>query len=138
MWGAYVLQQRFDGWGQRQVNGNGFQRSLGQSTVQQLHRLRMDAPDVIAQYAGTGNILREYVRVQFDVAADDLTTDELVDTLRQTNQLRAVRLKELTYLLNQADLAKFAPASVYSPGGQTSLPDLAQQWVKSVEVEVSA
>lgn len=134
--GGYMLKGRIHGWGGRQVRGNGFQKTLGQSTMQQLYRLRIDAPDVIAQYAGTGDILREYVRVRFAVAVDDLTTDELVDALRQTGQLRVVRLKELVYLLDQADLAKFAPASFYSPSGQTSLPHLAQQWVKEVEAEV--
>jgi len=99
-----------------------------------LYRLRMDAPDVFAQYAGMGDILREYIQTRFGLPAGDLTTAELINQMGEQQMLRTARLKELEYLLEQADLAKFAPSGVYTPK-EGSLTQLASQWVKAIEQE---
>ncbi len=106
------------------------QRTIGGRTVQALHRLRQNAPDWIARYVALGDILRVYVAERFD-APPDLTTAEAIDLLR-THEEPLPELDTLEYLLEQSDLAKFAPGEVLNPN-QKPLVDLAVAWVRSTE-----
>lgn len=112
-------------------------RTLAQRTISRLNQLRSDAPDVVTQYMQMGDILRVFVRDLLGFAAQDMTTSELIDKLTEDQSLSAGRRKELAYLLEQADLAKFAPSKVFTPD-RLSVLQRAVQWVQSVEQEVEA
>ena len=133
--GAYGLQRYFQRRPRRLLGG--LTRTLAQRTVYRLSRVHAEAPDIIAQYAAMGDILREYVQALLMVDAVDMTTRELLDELAGDDALSPARRKELRYLLDQADLAKFAPAKVYAPQ-ELSLLRLASQWVQAVDEELSA
>jgi hypothetical protein len=106
------------------------QRTIGRRTIQALWRLRQTAPDWITRYTAMGDILRVYLTERFGVS-QDLTTVEALKLLH-TFDVPLVELEMLTYLLDQSDLAKFAPESVLNPT-EKPLIDLAVEWVSASE-----
>ncbi len=110
-------------------------RTLAQRTISRLNQVRTDAPDVVTQYMQMGDILRVFLRDLLSLNAQDMTTAELIDKLAEDKSLSAGRRKELEYLLEQSDLAKFAPSKVFTPD-RLSVLQRAVEWVQSVEREV--
>src|SRR5262249_31378562 len=64
------------------------------------------APAVV--YENVSNALRRYIQGRFAVSAEELTTQELMSDLVNLETLSDRRKRELGYLLEQADLVKFA------------------------------
>lgn len=106
------------------------QRTIGGRTVQALHRLSQNAPDWIARYVALGDILRVYIAERFGVPPD-LTTNEALDLLRD-REAPLPDLDTLAYLLEQADLAKFAPGAVLNPS-EKPIVELGVSWVRATE-----
>jgi hypothetical protein len=88
-------------------------------------------PKVIALVSDT---LRHYVQVRFGLRAEDMTTAELVENLLDRWDLSEKRQHELTNLLEQADLVKFARMQPPSKSAEKLL-NVAQRWVVAVEQE---
>lgn len=79
-------------------------------------------------YASTADCLRMFIHVQMATPALDMTTAELMESLR----LPAVLQRELQRILEQADLVKFAR---YQPSGETAVKYLAvvEKWVRAAD-----
>lgn len=108
------------------------QRDAEDMLLHQLQRIEMDSSDVISQYAAVGDSLRDYVYQRFEVRADEMTTDELMRHLKASGELPEERLRELRYLLQQADYAKFAPMHVFAEPRQP-LVELVRRWVGAMK-----
>lgn len=134
--GAFALQRYQQRRAAMGLRGGVTSRTLAQQTVQALNRIRSDSPNIIVQYMAMGDTLRDYVERLFDVATEDLTTKELMRELETQESLTRGRQKELEFLLEQADLAKFAPSAVYAPK-DLSVLQMAISWVQAVEREVT-
>jgi hypothetical protein len=135
--GAFMLQRYQQRRAAAMLRGRMSPRSLAEQTIQTLNRIRTESPDIIVQYAAMGDTLREYIEQLCGFATHDLTTTELMDELDRRESLPRGRQKELKFLLEQADLAKFAPAKVYAPKDMSIL-QMAMSWVQSVEREVTS
>ncbi len=133
---SYLVYRRFAQRTGGRIVGRQTPKTLTQRAVYDLNRIRADAPDIVAQYEQMGDRLRTYIHDLFDVPTQDRTTSELIEHIHREKLMTRERLKELRFLLEQADLAKFAPAEVYAPK-ELSMIQLAVQWVQSVEREVS-
>jgi hypothetical protein len=81
-------------------------------------------------YENVSNALRHYIQGRFAVSAEELTTQELMSDLANLENLSDRRKRELSYLLEQADLVKFAQVQ---PKSAEKILSVAQQWVTSVE-----
>jgi hypothetical protein len=88
------------------------------------------APAVV--YENVSNALRRYIQGRFAVTAEELTTQELMADLVNLETLSDRRKRELGYLLEQADLVKFARMQPQSKSAEKIL-NVAQQWVTAVE-----
>jgi hypothetical protein len=84
-------------------------------------------------YAATANCLRTYIHDQMNIPALDLTTAELMGSLRLPDALQ----RELQRILEQADLVKFAR---YQPSGETAQKylDVAGKWVRAADQKETA
>jgi len=85
-------------------------------------------------YALVSDVLRRYVQGRFDIQAEEMTTGELVESLHDCRELSERRQHELAYLLEQADLVKFARMQPPSKSADKML-NVAQRWVVTVEQE---
>jgi hypothetical protein len=97
-----------------------------------LKQLRERKKSPIKAYALTGNLLRGYIQGRFAVPAEELTTEELMVRLSQGEPLTERRQRELVYLLEQADLVKFARFQPL-PHSAEKMMDVAQRWILAVE-----
>ena len=88
------------------------------------------APAIV--YENVSNALRRYIQGRFAVTAEELTTQELMSDLINLETLSDRRKRELGYLLEQADLVKFARMQPQSKSADKIL-NVAQQWVTAVE-----
>jgi len=88
------------------------------------------APAVV--YENVGNALRRYIQGRFAVSAEELTTLELMSDLVNLEMMSDRRKRELGYLLEQADLVKFARMQPQAKSADKIL-NIAQQWVTAVE-----
>lgn len=134
--GAYVLYQRYANRDLRRLTANLAPKTIAQRAVNDLNRIRSESPDIITQYEAMGDRLRVYIHDLFGFSTEEQTTAELITYLRSSDLLSNNRQKELRFLLEQADLAKFAPAEIYTPQ-ELSMLQLAIQWVQNVEGEVA-
>lgn len=110
-------------------------RTVAQRTLQNLQRLRFNAPDAVTLYAAVGDNLRQYVTTMLDIQEPDMTTSELMHWLEEWNGLHASRLAELEFILEQADLAKFAPKEILS-NADPDFTEAARRWVKAVDSQL--
>ncbi|MEO8610573.1 MAG: hypothetical protein ABI690_21935 [Chloroflexota bacterium] len=81
-------------------------------------------------YENVSSALRRYLQGRFAVSAEELTTQELMSDLVNLQTLSDRRKRELEYLLEQADLVKFARMQ---PKSADKILNVAQQWVTAVE-----
>jgi hypothetical protein len=81
-------------------------------------------------YENVSGALRRYIQGRFTVSAEELTTQELMADLVNLETLSDRRKRELSYLLGQADLVKFARMQ---PKSAEKILNVAQQWVTAVE-----
>jgi len=97
---------------------------------------RVDSADLAAPkvYALVSDALRHYVQERFGVQAEGMTTAELAERLHGNQELSEKRQRELAYLLDQADLVKFARMQPPSKSADKMLI-VAQRWVVAVEQE---
>lgn len=84
-------------------------------------------------YAEVADCLRTYIQEQMTIAARDMTTAELMDSLRLPDSLQ----RELQRILEQADLVKFAR---YQPGGDTAQKylEVVGRWVRAADQKETA
>ncbi|MEL6271412.1 MAG: hypothetical protein AAFR22_16510, partial [Chloroflexota bacterium] len=66
----------------------------------------------------------------------DLTTVELMALLEMEERLPEEKQRSLGFLLDQADLAKFAPSEIYTPS-DLSMLKVAMLWVQDVGKEAA-
>ncbi len=89
------------------------------------------APELI--YAQVADCLRVYIHAQYQVSTLDLTSDELIDAIRQSALPLPDDLQnELRRMLQQADLAKFAR---YQPNERNAkgYVNAAGKWIQSTD-----
>lgn len=88
------------------------------------------SPGVV--YSTVADCLRTYVQGQFNVSALDMTTVELMDTLRSQAVMPKPQQRDLARMLEYADLVKFADAQ---PGERAvkQLLVTAEKWIERVE-----
>ncbi len=84
-------------------------------------------------YAEAADCLRGYVHDEMNVAARDMTTAELMESLHLPDVLQ----RELQRILEQADLVKFAR---YQPSGETAQKylDVVGKWVRTADQKETA
>ncbi|MEM6282991.1 MAG: hypothetical protein AAF787_12410 [Chloroflexota bacterium] len=111
-------------------------RTLTQRTMNRLNQIRSEAPDIAIQYAAMGDTLRVFIRDLYDMPAPDLTTLELMELLELESRLPDEKQRSLGFLLEQADLAKFAPSEIYAPS-DLSMLKVAMLWVQDVGKEAA-
>lgn len=98
-----------------------------------LSRLNSDDLTEEQAFVGVSTALRIYIKHQFSVAAPDMTTPELLETLINLPQDHVdMHLDDLDRILRHTDLVKFANLS---PPRRSviRLIDLAHRWVSSVK-----
>jgi hypothetical protein len=88
------------------------------------------APAVV--YENVSDALRCYIQGRFALSAEELTTQELMSDLVNLETLSDRHKRELGYLLEQADLVKFARMQPQAKSADKIL-NVAQQWVTAVE-----
>lgn len=87
------------------------------------------SPEIL--YPLIADILRRYVSERFGISAMEMTTTELLDMLRSSDIPRDSRL-QLQWLLNQADLVKFAGFTPENVHIQRTI-SAAVRWVKQMD-----
>ncbi len=99
---------------------------------------KMRGPNVAPSqvYENVSNALRHYIQGRFSVSAEELTTQELMSNLTDLQNLSDRRKRELGYLLERADLVKFARMQP-QPKSAEKILTVAQQWVTAVEQDYS-
>ncbi len=109
--------------------------SPAQAALLELRRIQGQNLPVTTQFAAVADCLRVYLQRQFNVSAQDFTTEELIETLLYTRVIPDDIRLELERLLRQADLVKFAR---YEPGEQNARRYLnaAGRWVQAVDKSV--
>ncbi|MBZ0277869.1 MAG: hypothetical protein K8I60_17105 [Anaerolineae bacterium] len=90
--------------------------------------------DAVASYQIGADALRAYVQGRFHVQAEEMTTDELINTLESHDHLPTRRQRELGWMLEQADLVKFARVQPSLKAAQRLL-NAAYEWVERVDRE---
>jgi hypothetical protein len=105
-----------------------------QRALAQLRNLRERQLSPALVYATVADCLRTYIQRQFNVNALDMTTDELMTTLQVQAIFAKRHERDLSRMLEYADLVKFADIE---PGERTvkQLLDTAEKWVEGVEPE---
>lgn len=79
-----------------------------QTTIAQLEDLRQQDLPASTLYPLVANNLRQFLVERFDINAVEMTTDELINVLKQGRLLNNDHLRQLKQVLEQADLVKFA------------------------------
>jgi hypothetical protein len=107
-------------------------RELDRRMLAALNAIGRQALEPSAVYAATADCLRDYLGQQFGVAAQELTTAELLANVQP--HLSKSLLNRLGQLLGQADLVKFARQI---PGQESARQYLetAAQWIQAVSRE---
>jgi hypothetical protein len=85
-------------------------------------------------YALVSDALRGYLQGRFGVQSADMTTQELITDLSRRRDFSERRQRELSSLLDQADLVKFARLQPQSKSTEKLL-NVAYGWVLAVENE---
>ncbi len=85
-------------------------------------------------YTLVADQMRRYLKEQFGIDAVEMTTDELMERLRQDERLTKNHRSSLHTLLEQADLVKFAQFQP-EPGAAQQLIKFAIRWLREVERE---
>ncbi len=100
------------------------------ATVAQLEQ-HTPSPEIV--YSQIADCVRTYIQQHFTIAAHELTTTELLETLTQHHtELQPELLRELGRLLQQADLVKFA--GITPPANQTGrLLKFARNWLTNAD-----
>lgn len=100
-----------------------------QMTIAQLEDLKLQGLPPATIYQLVADNLREYLQLQFEINAVEMTTAELNDALRGNSTLSKEQKRRLQQVLEQADLVKFArfqPDEVAS----TRLVNFAIKWLR--------
>jgi len=103
------------------------------AALAELRRIALQGLSPDQLYAAVADCLRTYVSDQTTIPALDMTTAELMESLRLPDALQ----RELQRLLEQADLVKFAR---YQPGTDTAQKylDVAGKWVRAADQKETA
>ena len=105
--------------------------SASQKTLMSLQNIAaQDLPAAIV-YQAVADSLRLFLQHQFDIATTEMTTAELMRMLRVHTPISDRRRRELRYLLEHADLVKFARLQPPPQSGRRLLR-VAAGWVESV------
>ncbi len=98
-------------------------------TLRELQRIETLALPAFRTYPLVGDALRQYVEAQFHIAAEELTTAELLDMLQTLPELNDQHRLELLRILDRVDLVKFAQ---YQPEADSTrrLLQAAARWVE--------
>ena len=103
------------------------------TALQQIDRIKgSGTPDVKQLYMELTETLRTYIEQRFGFSAKEMTTQEIIDRLCQTNNEEA--LGELRNVLVTADLVKFAKHSTTASEQDRSLVD-ALSYVQTTKVQ---
>jgi hypothetical protein len=100
-----------------------------QMTIAQLEDLKLQNLPPATIYQLVADNLREYLQLQFEINAVEMTTVELNDVLRDNSPLSKEQKRRLQQVLEQADLVKFArfqPDDIAS----TRLVNFAIKWLR--------
>ncbi|MBZ0300702.1 MAG: DUF4381 family protein [Anaerolineae bacterium] len=103
-------------------------RALDRAMLANLKRIDRQAKTPPEVYAAVAECLRDYVTQQFQVAARELTTAELLGRLQA--QLSQPSMNRLYQLMVQADLVKFAQQEPDRGDAQRYL-EMAAHWIQS-------
>jgi len=106
--------------------------AAARAALTEFKRVHVSNPAPVVVYENVSNALRRYIQGRFAVSAEELTTQELMSDLVNLETLSDRRKRELGYLLEQADLVKFARMQPQSKSAEKIL-NVAQQWVTAVE-----
>ncbi len=74
--------------------------------------------------------LKNYIQRQHRLAAEEMTTEELLNALHEKQTFNAIQERELGNLLHEADLIKFARTNP-QPHELNQLLDAARKWLKN-------
>jgi hypothetical protein len=94
-----------------------FQRDVAYARNQRAYRVALkqlsdnEAADASAQAAASGRALLGYLSDKLNQPTVGLTTDGLIDLLKQQARLDPALLEQVKVLLNQIDVSRFAPIS---------------------------
>ncbi len=110
--------------------------SARQRALIQLRNIREGKLLPVVVYATVADCLRTYIHRQFNVRALDMTTNELMSTLQSGSAMPKPHQRDLTRMLEYADLVKFAEVQ---PGERAvkQLLDAAENWIEAVERAVN-
>lgn len=103
-----------------------------QLAIAQLDDLKLQAqvPEIV--YPAVVNEVRHYIQQQFRIAANEMTTSELMQSLRENAPFDKSAIQSLQHMLEQADLVKFAnltPERI----DHTQFINFAIRWIRSVD-----
>lgn len=109
--------------------------SIGASTpaqvaIAQLEDLKTQQLPAATTYPLVASYLRHYLQEQYHINATEMTTPELVQTLREESVFSKKRRRQLHQLLEQADLVKFARFQPDSAAGHRLL-QYAIRWLQA-------
>ena len=108
-------------------------RDIDDALLAALQDIDRQALEPAVVYALTADVLRDFVRDQFRVAAHELTTRELLRVL--TDRLSPPMYHQLQQLLSQADLVKFAQQRPNQQSARHYLTS-ASHWIQSAAREL--
>ncbi len=91
--------------------------SPAQAALVELKRIQQQNPAPAVMYAAIADCLRTYIQRQFNIPAQDFTTQELAEALLHEKPVPDDLRLEAKRVLEQADLVKFAP---YEPTEQSA------------------
>jgi hypothetical protein len=109
-------------------------RALDQRTLAMLSSIDRQPLEPSAVFAATADCLRDYLGQQFHIAAQELTTGELLIGLQP--HLSKQTFTRLGQLLSQADLVKFARQIPNREAAQHYL-ETAARWIQAVADEAA-
>lgn len=103
-------------------------------TLHELQRIGAMALPPFRAYPMVGDTLRRYVEEQFDIPAEEMTTEELLSMLQSAPHFNEKRRRELRHILERVDLVKFAQ---YQPETDSTkrLLQAVTRWVEEVAPE---
>jgi hypothetical protein len=110
--------------------------SAKQRALMQLKNIRAGKLSPVVVYETVADCLRAYIQRQYNVSALDMTTPELMSALQSQSALQKPHQRELSRMLEYADLVKFAEVQ---PGERAvkQLLDTAEKWVEAVEPSIN-
>jgi hypothetical protein len=113
------------------------QGTPAQIAIAELEDLKTQRLEAALVYPMVADKVRQYVQIRFGVRAVELTTVELMETLRLQAGFPDTLRKSLRQLLEQADLVKFAR---FEPDANatTRLVNFAIKWVRDADAETMA